>query len=289
MSALKIDVIVLLVSLMFGTGIQLKREAVKAAFSNLSLLGRVLVANVIFVPLFGVLVVRAFNLDEFIGVGILLMAIAPGVPVVAYSAGKTAGGSRGLAAALGLILPTVAAITVPLTARFVLPAGTGDEVRLGPTIVTLVLFQIAPLLTGVLIAERLPKTAAKLEKPLIALFGLALVGVLVILGPVIVKSLATVYGSFGLFTALLISVFAIAVGWLMGGPDPECRHTSAVATNLRNIGVASFIATQDFPGTAAGAMVIAYFIVQIVVSVVAGRIFVHRLKVQPMPVSGQST
>ena len=56
---------------------------------------RVVLANFIVVPIIGVFVVRVFALDDLIAVGILLMAIAPGVPFLPLLAGDEKWRRRG--------------------------------------------------------------------------------------------------------------------------------------------------------------------------------------------------
>lgn len=278
-------VIILLVSLMLQTGMNLNWENFRSAFGNYGLLSRALLANIVLVPLFALLVVRAFGLDEYIAIGIMLMAIAPGVPVVVRSGGRAAAGSLGFALALGFLMPTIAVVTAPLTARLLFPAAAAAEVPIVRTILSLVLLQVAPLALGMLTAARAPALAAKLGKPLLLLFALSIAALFVLLGPALAKSIVTVYGSYGIITAVVVVAFSLAIGWLLGGPDVRYRHTLAIGTALRNVGLASLIATVSFPGTAAVAMVLAYFIVQIVASAIAGKYFAHSAKSQPLPAS----
>jgi BASS family bile acid:Na+ symporter len=49
---------------------------------------------------------------------------------------------------------------------------------------------------------------------------------------------------------VLVGISATA-GWLLGGPGTEDRTALAVATSVRNVGVALVIATASFPGTSA--------------------------------------
>lgn len=278
-------VIVLLVSLMLQTGLSLNWENFRSALGNYGLLGRALLANVILVPLFALLVVRAFGLEEYIAIGILLMAIAPGVPLVVRSGGRAAGGSLGFALALGFLMPTIAVVTAPLTARLLFPAAAAAEVSIARTIVSLVLLQIVPLAIGMLTAQRAPALAEKLGRPLLLVFALSIAALFVLLGPALVKSVASVYGSYGILTAIVVVAFSLAIGWLLGGPDVRYRHTLSIGTALRNVGLAALIATSSFPGTAAVAMVLAYFIVQIIAAAIAAKYFARGAKARPLPAS----
>jgi BASS family bile acid:Na+ symporter len=150
MGPVKLVALLMLVSLTFGAGLQVDFDHLVATLKNVPLLVKALIANCVIVPILGVLLVRLFALPEDIATGFLLMAIAPGVPFVLASVRKR-GGSLGLAIALAAMLPLVSIVTVPLTARFALPSTEAAELPMGQFVVTLVLFQLLPLLIGITI------------------------------------------------------------------------------------------------------------------------------------------
>ena len=158
----------------------------RAIFKDGRLIARALAANVLVVPLLGVLLARLFALPEAIATGFLLMAIAPGVPFVLSSVRKR-GGSLGLAVALALLLPLVSIVTVPITAALVLPPGAQAHVPLGRFAATLLIFQILPLCAGVLVTAKAPAFAMRLVRPLELLFFAAAVALLALISPEIVR------------------------------------------------------------------------------------------------------
>lgn len=280
MELLKPLVLLAFVALMLQAGLQVNRARLKQTLQDRSLLMRALLANFVLVPAFAFLLVRAMHLNAFIAAGILLMAIAPGVPFLPNAAGRKAGGSLGFALALCFIMPALSIVTAPLTARLVLPAET--HIPVSSVIVTLAIFQLAPLLIGMLTADRAPQLAAKLVRPLAVVVTIAILAVLVLLAPSIAKAVATVYGSYGTAAALVIVLFSLAAGWLLGGPQRPYRNTLGVATALRNVGLALTVATVDFPGTPVAAMVTAYLLVQVIVTVLF-RVFVRLMKTPGAP------
>lgn len=283
MSAQKLFVVIFLVSLMLQSGLQVNRAHLSAVLKKYGLIGKALLANFILVPVAAVILVRIFHLNEYIAIGVLLMAIAPGAPFLPGAAGKKAGGSLGFALALCFIMPVLSIITVPITARLVFPAGDLDRIPFSSLITTLVVFQLIPLSIGMAIAERAPSLAEKLVRPVALVATLSVLVVLILVGPVIAKSIATTYGSYGLITALLLVLFSAAVGWLLGGPEGSYRNTLAIGTLLRNIGLALVIATVNFERTPVVAMVLSYFIVGMVVSIVLGKVFARRSKTPEAP------
>src|SRR5689334_12782698 len=106
MAIAKILAIVMLVSLTFGAGLQVERGHLKALLAHAGLLARALLANVVIVPLLGFVIVAALRLNPDVATGILLMAIAPGVPFILSGIQKK-GGSLSFAIALAVILPLV--------------------------------------------------------------------------------------------------------------------------------------------------------------------------------------
>src|SRR5271165_7052644 len=188
MSAQKITAVVMLVSLMLGAGMEINRQQLMAALKNGGLIARALLANFIIVPILGVVLVRLFQLSDYIAVGFLLMAIAPGVPFLVRAAGRQPGGSLGLAAALAFIMPALSIITIPLTAPLVLPPDADAHVPGLQLAMTLILFQLVPLLIGLAIADRAPALAEKLKRPLTLLFFVAIAALLVLIGPALIKA-----------------------------------------------------------------------------------------------------
>lgn len=272
MSPPKIIALVLLISLMFGTGLQVDRRHMLAVFKNYWLMLGALIANFVIVPILGAVLVRLFHLSDEVATGVLLMAIAPGVPFVVLAGGRKKGGSLGFAITLAIILPALSLITIPITAPLVLPAGEAASVPPGH-LLPLLLFQVVPLLIGAIVGDRAPDAAAKLVRPFTLLTLLSLIVLLVMLAPAIAKSVGAVYGTRGILTELILVVLSVATGWILGGANAACRHTLAAGTALRNVGLAAVIATDSFAGTAASAVVMTYLLVQAIVVALVGAIF----------------
>lgn len=267
---------------MFGTGLQVNRAHLLDVLKNYGLLLRALLANFIIVPILGVLLVRAFHLSDAVATGVLLMAIAPGVPFVVLAAGQKKGGSLGFAVTLAIIMPALSLVTIPLTAPLVLPAS--EDVHVPPGhLISLLLFQVVPLLLGVLLGDRAPAAAGKLVRPLTLVTLASLLALLVMLAPAIAKSVETVYGSRGMITELALVVLSIATGWVLGGPQIEYQHTLGIGTALRNIGLAAVIATDSFAGTAVSATVLTYLLIQAIVVGVVSAFFKRTAKTGEAP------
>ena len=278
MTLQKLVTIVVLVSLVLSAGLQINRAHLVDVLKNYSLLARALLANFVIVPLLAVLIVRLFHLNVEVATGILLMAIAPGVVFALQAGGRKKGGSLGFAVELEFIMPALSVVTFPFLALLVLPASQKAHLPIGQFVMTLVLFQLAPLLVGMLLGERAPALAEKLARPLVIIFLASVVTLLVLLGPKIVEGVTSVYGSRGIMAMLAVVVLSLATGWLLGGPGREYRRTLSIATGLRNIGLAAVVATVSFPGTQVAAAVVTYLVVQFVVCALVGVYFARTAK-----------
>ncbi len=267
----KLLAVVMLVALTFGAGLQVDRDHLKAILKNLGLLGRALLANFVVVPILGVLIVSLFRLPPHVATGFLLMAISPGVPFVLASVRKR-GGRLGLAVELAIFLPLLSIVTVPLTAAWVLPASDG-RIPIERFALTLVLFQLVPLLIGIVIGGRFPALAARLGRPAQIVFFAAVILLIALLSPRLVKDVTMVYGTLGMLASLLLVLLSMAIGWLFGGPAPEDRRVLGIGTTLRNVGLAALISTTAFRSEQVAATVLTYFLIQFIVTTLFGAYF----------------
>jgi bile acid:Na+ symporter, BASS family len=278
----KLVAIVLLVAVMLDAGLQVDPKHLRAALGNYSLMTRALLANFVIIPLLGWVVARLFGLETYVAVGFLLMAIAPGVPFLVRAGGRSIGGSLGFAASLAFIMPAISILTIPITARFVFPQGVdAPHLSAGRLVLTLAAFQLLPLLVGMLLAGRMPALPGKLHRPLVLVFAASVLALLVFIGPEVVEGIVRVYGSRGMLATLTLVLLSVGVGWVLGGPTPAYRRTLSIATALRNIGTALAIATSAFPRTLVAAVVIAYFLIQFVVSLFFRFSFARSAKASP--------
>lgn len=267
----KIVPIVLLVSLTLTAGLLVNRAAMLDTVKRVGVLLRALVVNFIVVPALAVLVTRAFHLAEPIATGLLLMAMAPGVPFILMAGGRKKGGSLELAIELTFILAALSTITIPLTARLLLPEGGSASIPLSQ-LTALGLFQLLPLLVGALLAARRPSLAQAITPVVKRLTTISLIAFFAVNMPQILRSFALLFGSLGVIAMLTIIVLSIVTGWLAGGRRAAYRHTLAIGTALRNPGAAAVIAST-FPSPAVKATVVTYLILQFVIANVAGGMF----------------
>ncbi|HEY2473817.1 MAG TPA: bile acid:sodium symporter [Candidatus Cybelea sp.] len=271
MTLLKIVPIVLLVSLTFTAGLLVNLAALRDTIKRVGVLLRALIANFVIVPALALVITRAYHLPDPIATGVLLMAMAPGVPFIMLAGGRQKGGSLELAIEVTFIMAALSTITIPFTARLLLREASGARVPL-EQLVALGLFQLLPLIVGALLAARRPAIALAITPFFKRLTMIGAIALLAIVMPQIVRSVAIVYGTLGTLAMLTIVILSLATGWLAGGRRAEYRHTLAIGTALRNPGSAAVIASL-FKSPTVEAAVATYLIVQFVVAAVAGEFF----------------
>jgi bile acid:Na+ symporter, BASS family len=137
----------------------------------------------------------------------------------------------------------------------------------------LVLFQLVPLLIGVLVGARAPHVAARLQRPLLIVVLVVVVVLLAVLGGPIARAVGTVYGSLGMLAAACIVLLSLLTGWVLGGRERAYRRTLSVGTALRNIGLATLLATSVFGRGEVAAAVVTYFIIQVVLVLLLGAFY----------------
>ena len=211
------------------------------------LLRSVLAINVV-MPLVAAAMAWGFDLPEAVEVALVALAVSPVPPLLPKKQIKAHGEPS---YAIGLLVGAalVAVLFVPIAVEL-LGLAFRLPVHMSPwPIAKLVLATVlAPLLAGIVVRRLMPGVAARFARPvgLIANVVLALgfLAVLITAWPSIAALLGT-----GAFWAVAAFVGAgLAVGHLLGGPDPNDRTVLALAAATRHPGVAMAISSANFPG-----------------------------------------
>ena len=229
---------------MFSLGLLLGREQIEAALRRRVLLGALLFGTVIPVPLIAVLAVKLLGLKGAAAAGIVLMAISPGAPVAMRRA-LEAGGHSAFAPALHLAIVFCAVLTVPVSVA-ILDVVFEKDFSVTPLDIARQVFfaQLLPVSLGAALRAWWPSAAARLEKPLASLSNLLLLAAVAVLVAVLWRMLEEV-GWTPFIAGILLSACALALGAAFAGRDAEARPSAAVATAMRNPGLALLIAALN--------------------------------------------
>ena len=247
---------VFLVTVMLSIGLEVTGRQVLDALRNVNLMARALVANLVLVPILGLVLVRLFPMPPDIATGILILAAAPGAPFAVQFTSKSKD-AVAFAAALLFVLTVVALIVTPplagLLARAEIPLG----LPAWRVIRGAVLYLLLPLLVGFAVQRWARGLGQALRKP--ATLCAALSFPAVILLTMGAKSAATrAVGVSALVAMLLLVLGGMLVGWLLGGPETGTRRVLATSTGMRNAVVALLIALTSFPDSDVDLAVLAF-------------------------------
>jgi BASS family bile acid:Na+ symporter len=270
--AMKIDQVinllaaVTLIEMMVAIGLSVSVAQVLDVVKDWRLCIRALLANYVVVPAIALALLLLFRPSPHVMVGFLIAAACPGAPFgPPFTA--LAKGNVPMAVGLMVILAASSAVAAPLLLRVEMPLVCGDQVgqiRVAKMIAILLGAQILPLCIGLAVRQFRPLLAERIKTPLrrlSTLLNLATFGLII---AVQARMLAEVrlLAWLGMLALVLASV---AAGGLLGGAGRGTRTAVAMATSVRNVGVAMVIATGSFAGTAAVTAATAFAVFQTLV------------------------
>jgi BASS family bile acid:Na+ symporter len=219
---------------------------------NGRLVGQAMLASYVCVPAAAVALLLLFQAQPLVAAGFLVAAVCPGAPFGPPLTGL-ARGNVVVSVGLMVILAASSALFAPLLLYLLLPLTSGGQevqIDVAKMVGTLLIAQLLPLGVGLALRQWRPTLAGRLKKPAGLL---SLVLNLSLLGLILVAQFDMLAGiPFRAHAGMFALVFAsAAAGWLLGGPGGDNRTATALATSVRNVGVALVIVTGSFAGTPA--------------------------------------
>jgi BASS family bile acid:Na+ symporter len=255
--------------IVFALGLEATMQDVTYLFRRPSLLFRsILSMNVIMLAV-AVALAMLFDPPPAIRIAIVALAVSP-VPPVLPSKQEKAGGSEAYTLGLLTAAALVAIVLVPASIELIGRSFGIDMHQPASTIASIVLVSvIVPLAAGILVNRFAPGFAAKIARP-ISIFATVLL--IVAFLPVLIFEWPSVWSLVGNGIVLVLAAFTLiglAVGHLLGGPDPGDRTVLALATSARHPGVAIAIASLNFPDhqKAVAAVVMFHLILAAIVAI----------------------
>jgi BASS family bile acid:Na+ symporter len=228
---------------MFAIGLSLTFKQVEEPLRNRSLMFKSILLNLIILPGMALLLSLLFNLGVGLAVGFLLMSMSPAAPI-GPKLTQIARSDVAYAAALMFLFSSAAVFTVPITAAIILPI----EVYVDPLpiFIILALYQLLPLIVGLILRAKKPSISDSLFKIVNKVSNISLILVIILL---LVFNLDRLGGdlslSFFAVSAILMAISFI-LGYLLGGQKTKMRETLAITTLQRNAAIALLIATTSF-------------------------------------------
>ena len=227
-----------------------------APFRRVGLLVRITVFDLLVIPPAAWLVTELLAIPDPFALGIILVGVTSAGPLSVVAV-QLARGDTVLALATVTWLEIANALAVPAWAAVLLPRTT--TVPMGPVAVILIAGVLLPVVVGLLVRMRAPTLADRLVPiaRVVSMAGLVTVMVIVVVGNLSVVGAAAAAGV-PLATVLLMA-FALAGGWLIGGPHPASRFAVALVSAQRGSSVALAIAVTVFPDVPEAAVAVVVF------------------------------
>jgi BASS family bile acid:Na+ symporter len=247
-------------TIMFDLGLAIVPGEFRWVGERPGLLLKGLFSVLVAVPAVAWLVARAFDLPRAAEIGIMLMAIAPGAPV-ALRRSLGAGGHRSFAPALQIAVAALAVVSMPLSVAAFNEYYAGHaDVSPMPLARQVFVAQLLPLSLGMVGRHFLPARAEWAEPKLRSLGGVLLI-VLLILALIDIWEVVLGAGLRVTLAIVTVTMLALSVGHLMGGPESATRTAAAISSAARNPGLALLVATLNRAPPAITATVLAYFVI----------------------------
>ncbi|HQR10588.1 MAG TPA: hypothetical protein PLW68_04595 [Casimicrobiaceae bacterium] len=249
-----------LFTVMFDLGLTIAPGEFRWVRQRPGLILKGLFAVLVAVPALAWTVCRGLDIPRPAEVGLMLMAISPGAPV-ALRRSLGAGGHRSFAPALQIAVATLAVVSMPLSIA-ALDEYYGGHATIAPQILARQVFvaQLLPLGLGILGRTFLAVQASWLE-PRLRRIGTALLVVLLALALIDIWHVVIDAGPRVAAAIVVATLLALSVGHALGGPDPATRTATAIASAVRNPGLALLVATVNAASSEIIATVLAYFVI----------------------------
>lgn len=231
----------------FGIGLRATGDDVLYLLRRPGLLVRSLVAMFLVMPLFAAFVTRVFDYHRAVEIALVTLAISPVPPLLPRRVTKS-GGRTPYGLGLMVTAAVLSIVFIPL-ALHVIDWYFGKSFAMGPGAIArlIALSVLAPLGAGMIFRAVAPNAAGRIAKPVgLVAMVLLIVGVLAVLIAVFPIAWALIgNGTILIFVAFV--AIGLAVGHLLGGPDPDQQVTLALCTACRHPGLAIAIAGANFP------------------------------------------
>jgi BASS family bile acid:Na+ symporter len=225
---------------------------------------RSLLAMYVVVPLAVYWLAKALALPGPVRLAIFVLAISAGAPLLPRKLANL--GREGYVFSLVVTSSLLAVVTVPAWMEL-LGWVLGRESSLDSWAVARLIAKafLAPLAAGMVLRRLLPKIAEKLSGRIFGAAGAVLaIAALTLL--VLGRRLLFEVGWVALLALAGTAVVALAIGHVMGGPDPRDRKALAVSCVTRHVGIA-MLAVSTAQGTQTTALVLVYLVAAAIVTV----------------------
>ena len=247
---------IFLVSTMLAIGLTVTGAEILGVLRDRRLAGRVLLANLVLIPIVGYFLILIFPLSPGTKLALAILALAPGGLTAIQFTDKVRG-SLAFAAAVAFLLTILSIVVTPILVEVILPLETGLDLPLKRIVLFIILYLFIPLILGFGIQSRSEKGARVLGKVMLIVSNISFVATILLTSAIKKEAMGAV-GKEAVLAMLLFIILSRVIGWWMGGPERGNRRVLAIATSMRNAGLCLLVAMRMFPESGADVAVIAF-------------------------------
>jgi BASS family bile acid:Na+ symporter len=251
----------------FGFGLRATAEDLLYVVRRPGLLVRSLLAVFVIMPIVAVALVRMFDFPPTVKIVLVALAFSPVPPLLPKKETK-AGGDTSFGLGLMAILALVSIVTVPATVE-VLARFLGRQLVSAPGAIAAMLFKgaLVPLALGMAVRALAPAIAERLDKPVTLVARVLLPLAVLVLVSGALPAIWALVGNGTVLAMVVFTVAGLAIGHVLGGPNPDHSVVLALSTACRHPAIALAIATANFPNEKFGPIMLLYLIVNAVVGI----------------------
>ena len=245
------------VSSMMAMGVGFAVGQIIDALRNVRLVLLALLANFVVMPLGALALDKMLELDEPLGVGLLLLGASAGAPFLPKLT-ELAKGNLPFAVGIMMLLAISTVGYLPLVLPVLLPGVTVNSAKIAGW---LFLLTLLPLAAGLALRARYAGLAARVKPVLDWVSNVILVPMVLLLAVANIDKIFHIFGTRGILAGLLLIALGFGIGWVLGGPGVDTRRALALGTGQRNIAAALVVASESFSDPSVVIMVIVVTIV----------------------------
>jgi bile acid:Na+ symporter, BASS family len=256
-----------IVLIVFGLALKATIDDALYLFRRPSMLFRSLLSMNVVMPLMAATLASAFALHPAVQIALITLAVSPVPPFLPQKELK-AGGHASYAIGLLVAAGALAIVFVPLAVELLGRLFDRPVHISSGTIAQIVLISVLlPLAAGITVRKFAPAFADRIVKPVAVVAAVLLIASALPLVITAWPAIISLIGNGTIIAIVAFVIFGVAVGHLLGGPDPDDRTVLALSTASRHPGIALAIAIANFPGQKLVlAALVLYLFVNIVVT-----------------------
>src|SRR5215469_11588564 len=258
--AANIAMLTFVISSMLAMGAGLTVVQIVEPLRNARLVVVALLTNFVLMPLGAFALAKMLWLDEPLGIGLLLLGCAAGAPFLPKLA-ELARGNLAFAIGAMVLLMVTTVVYVPIILPLLIPGVSVDPRSIASS---LVVFMLLPLGVGLLLKAFFESLAVWVKPVVDRVSNISLILLILFMTAANIDKVSQVFGTRGILAGVLFIAMGFAIGWLLGGPDPDARTVMALGTGQRNIAAALVVANQDLDDAKVTVMVVVVAIVGLV-------------------------